>query len=146
MQIKFSKKVYLTRKMCFKQKLWISITRASYVEVDNEEMEYVDGGEYKKYTGWSAILELTNMYASVGTFGKVTASLVSAALAAALTVFGVVAAAIVIGFGRGGSLALTACAGTFAMLATEYYLADKGFRSNSFSIFGCTVYTGVKKL
>ena len=42
MQIKFSKKAYLTRKMCFKQKLWISITRDSYVEVDNEEMEYVD--------------------------------------------------------------------------------------------------------
>ena len=34
--------------MCFKQKLWISITRASYVDVDNEEMEYVDGGV--KYT------------------------------------------------------------------------------------------------
>ena len=128
MQIKFSKKVYLTRKMCFKQKLWISITRASYVEVDNEEMEYVDGGYYISYDTISALTF------AVGSMG---ASAVYSACVAGMTAVRAFLATIpVVGWAIGivGGYLLRGIPGAFADAILQKKGVDIGVKQTWFGV------------
>ena len=117
----------------------------SYVDVDNEEMEYVDGGEWNSYRGNAALLELTNMYANCWLFAGVTKKMVAAAVACATTGIGV-GLAIATSLGIGCGLALTVLQGSLAAIASSYYLSDRGFKANSYSACGWAIYTGVSRL
>ena len=117
----------------------------SYVDVDNEEMEYVDGGAWNTYRGYSALNELTNMIAACSSWVGVTVGLVKACAASASTGVGLV---IAVGAAVGAMITWT-----FAMLnmglavaAANFYKSYNGFKVNSTCCLGYTQYWGVKKI
>ena len=118
----------------------------NFVAVTEEEMTYVDGGT--TYKGNKALLELTNMAACAFGWGVTTAKLggvlAGSAVASATGIGLVVAIAAALGFSA--SLSLTTLNAVCFALACEYYIKDKGFNADSFSIFGITTYYSVSRL
>lgn len=115
----------------------------SYVEIDNDEMEYVDGGAWNSFRGTDAINEIENIAAVAFGLGTASYNIAKSAIAGASTG---VAVAVAIAVGMGISMAAAAATGALCIAATTLYLRDGGFQANSFAAFGRTAYIGVKSL
>lgn len=98
-----------------------------YVELDRDEMCYVEGGATQTYTGNDAILQITMMVGAGIQFLSTAITLFKATIASAATVAGAALAVIT-------ALAGIACLGCgllnlgMAIAATTYYFQDGGFK------------------
>ncbi|SFO08633.1 hypothetical protein [Proteiniclasticum ruminis] len=113
----------------------------NYVEIEEEEMMYLDGG-WTTVRGWLAANELNNILLSIGGWYKSAAALLvktATYSVAGATVIGA-AAAILSALGASGSL-LGAALNLGALTLGIYLLAkDYGFQHRSWSIFGFGVH------
>lgn len=118
----------------------------NYVEIEEEEMMYLDGG-WTTVTGWGAARELTNILASIGAWYASAAALLAKTATFAVagaTVIGA-AGAILSALGASGSL-LGVALNLGALTLGLYLLADDyGFQHKAWSIWGYGVHS-VKRI
>ena len=109
-----------------------------FVELDREEMTYVDGGGTTIYRGWDTIMEITNMIANVIGWGALALKCGAFLLeGAAIAVSGVGAVlAFVSAIGLSWSLAMAIINLITTIMAIGFYLNNGGFKVTNFGLFG----------
>jgi hypothetical protein len=117
----------------------------NYVEVERDEMEYIDGGAWSSYRGLNAVRELSVMIANTLGWGRTTVGLCQAALASAATGIGVLLS---IGLAMGIAISATIASveGCLDLIAIADLKKDGGFQDDSTSVGPFTFYYGVAEL
>jgi hypothetical protein len=115
-------------------------------ELDREEMSYVEGGAISTYRGFEAVLEITDMIANVVGWAGLSSKLITAALASAAASGGwAVVASVLLALGGAASIAMAGVNLCTAVMAIGFFIADNGFKVESYSVFGFGLYL-VKRL
>lgn len=120
---------------------------SSYVLMSNEEMEYIEGGTWKSYTGTAALGKLSEMIFTTIGLSISTAKLGSLSLGLASTglgVFSALACAIGAAWSAGPASINALMTGT----AAYYYYKYNGFSLNSsiVPVIAETFYSGIRRI
>ena len=106
---------------------------SSYVDIDREEMEYIDGG-WTAYRGWSGWNKISVMLASVSSHAVTAWKLANVTIASSATGIGLLVSVV---SALGALLFVTSAGveGSMIAAALTYMKLDGGFRCKDFSFF-----------